>query len=267
MPSWIISKQISSIFILVFLLYSHEQLYIHIYMQKHNDIIKTSGHSSLEKYTSHFIERIVCEGGGQYVSGSRWASNYYITPATGSSDELERRCWNENHVSAEAEPPGPQLSSPGELERKAVIARRVGGGQYVAVFVQDCSTGGLGAQPLLRHGSHSSIFSPTYLNFLSPGLYNNLTPTYFLKASQFALSSTPRQSRSPPDIFDHIHLLFTQVHFFFWQLGRGQYVTFLWAFTAHDQMQITIVAPPGTYWMVLWRCHYPPLLDWHTPEV
>ena len=60
-----------------------------------------------------------------------------------------------------------------------------------------CSTGGLGTQPLLGHGSHSSIFFPTDLNFLSPGLYNNLTLTYFLRASQFALSSTPRQSRSP----------------------------------------------------------------------
>ena len=27
-------------------------------MQKHNDAIKTNGHSSLEKYTSHFIERV-----------------------------------------------------------------------------------------------------------------------------------------------------------------------------------------------------------------
>ena len=58
-----------------------------------------------------------------------------------------------------------------------------------------CSTGGLGAQPLLEHGSRSSIFSPTDLNFLSPGLYNNLTLTYFRRASQFALNSTPRQSR------------------------------------------------------------------------
>ena len=30
-------------------------------MQKHNDAITTSGHSSLEKYTSHFIEMVVCE--------------------------------------------------------------------------------------------------------------------------------------------------------------------------------------------------------------
>ena len=42
-------------------LYSHEQLYIHTCMQKHNDSIKMSGHSSLEKYTSHFTERVVCE--------------------------------------------------------------------------------------------------------------------------------------------------------------------------------------------------------------
>ena len=59
------------------------------------------------------------------LARSRWASNYYITPATGSSDQLERRCWNENHVPAEAGPPGPRLSSP-ERERNAAMARRVG---------------------------------------------------------------------------------------------------------------------------------------------
>ena len=69
------------------------------------------------------------------LAGSRWTLNYYITPAIGSSDELERRCWNEKHVPAEAGPPDPRLSSPGDRERKAVIARRVEGGQYVAVFV------------------------------------------------------------------------------------------------------------------------------------
>ena len=62
------------------------------------------------------------------LAGSRWTSNYYITPATGSSGQLERRCWNENHVPAEVGPPGHLLSSPGERERKVVIARRVGGG-------------------------------------------------------------------------------------------------------------------------------------------
>ena len=61
------------------------------------------------------------------LAGSRWVSNYYITPATGSSDQLERRCCNENHVPAEVGPLGPRLSSPGERERKAMIVRRVGG--------------------------------------------------------------------------------------------------------------------------------------------
>ena len=45
----------------IIILYSHEKLYIHLYMQNHNDAIKTSGHRSLEKYTSHFIERVVYE--------------------------------------------------------------------------------------------------------------------------------------------------------------------------------------------------------------
>ena len=60
------------------------------------------------------------------LAGNRWMSNYYITPATGSSSQLEKRCWNENHVPAETGPPGTLLSSPGERERKSVIARRVG---------------------------------------------------------------------------------------------------------------------------------------------
>ena len=57
------------------------------------------------------------------LAGSTWASNYYITLATGSSGQLERRCWNEDHV---PEKLGPQLNSPGERERNAVMAIRVG---------------------------------------------------------------------------------------------------------------------------------------------
>ena len=138
--------------------------------------IKTSGHSSLEKYTSHLLKGL-CERGS-------WKPN--------------KDC---NILS-------PQLFWISQL--------------FFPVLLGSL-TGGLRAQPLVGHGSHSSIFSPTDLNFLSPGLYNNLTPTYFLRAPQFALNSTPRQPRSPPDIFYRMHLLFTQVHFFFWQLGLGQY--------------------------------------------
>ena len=146
--------------------------------------ITTSGHSSLEKYTSHFIWK---GSKGLCVRGS-WRPNKDCNILT------------------------PQLFWQSQPFFPVLLG---------------CSTGGLGAQPLLGHGSHSSIFSPTDLNFLSPRLYNNLTYTYFLRASQFALNSTPRQSRSPPDTFDWMHLLFTLVHFFFWQLGRvgGQYAT------------------------------------------
>ena len=103
-----------------------------------------SGHNSLEKYTSHFIERVVCER--ELETEQRLQ---YIDP---------QLFW---------------LSQP-----------------FFPVLL-GCSTRGLGAQPLLGHGSHSSIFSPTDLNFLSPGLCNDLTPTYFLRASQFCTQFNP----------------------------------------------------------------------------
>ena len=53
--SWARANFIKSWSIYLSMLYCHEQLYIYICMQKHNDAIKTSGHRSLEKYTSHFI--------------------------------------------------------------------------------------------------------------------------------------------------------------------------------------------------------------------
>ena len=59
----------------------------------------------------------------------------------------------------------------------------------------------LGAQPLLGHGSHSSNFSPTDLNFPSPGLYNNFTFTYFLRASHLH-SIQPVDSQGYPLISD-----------------------------------------------------------------
>ena len=134
-------------------------------MQKHND----KQTQFFEKYTSHFIERVVCKR--ELETGQRL-----------------------QHIGT---PPQKKNSS-----------------GYHSLSFPFSWAAQLGAQPLLGHGSHSSIFSPTDLNFLSPGLYNNLTPTYFLRASQFALNSTPQQSRSPPDIFDRMHLLFTQMHFF-----------------------------------------------------
>ena len=44
-------------------------------------------------------------GANMTLARSRWMSNYHITRCDRKSDQLERRCWNENHVPAEAGPP------------------------------------------------------------------------------------------------------------------------------------------------------------------
>ena len=117
-----------------------------IRMQKHNDdTIKTSGDSSLEKYISHFIERV-----------RKSKEVYYFVRG-----ELETE-QNSN------------ILTPTLMAITAFLSRSHG--------LLNCRPGGPAS---LGHGSHSSIFSPTDLNFLSLELYNNLTSTYFLRALQF----------------------------------------------------------------------------------
>ena len=137
-------------------LYNHEQLYIHICicMQNHNDdTIKTSEHGSLEKYTFHLIERVVCE----------------------RELETEQRLQH--------------IDLPILLAITAFFSRSPG-----------LLNRGPGAQPLLGHASHSSIFPPTDLNFLSTGLYHNLTPTYFLRELQFRSQFNPLTVKFAPDL-------------------------------------------------------------------
>ena len=60
-------------------------------------------------------------------------------------------------------------------------------------------------------------------------LYNSSTPTFFLWASQIALIQ-PIHGQGYTQLFlDRMHLLFTLVHFLFWQPGRvvGQYTTLI----------------------------------------
>ena len=66
-----------------------------------------------------------------------------------------------------------------------------------------------------------------WLNFLCTELYNSLIPTFSLWASQIALIQPVHGHGYILIFLDRMHLLFTQVHFLFWQLGRGQYVTLL----------------------------------------
>ena len=90
---------------------------------------------------------------------------------------------------------------------------------------------GPGGPASLGYGPHSSIFSPTglisnWLNFLCPELYNNLTSTLLPASVTISHSIQPVHGQGYILIFlDRMHQLFTQVHFLFWQLGRGQYVT------------------------------------------
>ena len=168
------------------MLYSHEQLYIHICMQKHIQHNKSKRTQFFRKIDlSLYWKGCVWEWVGD------WTELQHIDPTT-------------------------LLAITAFLSRSPGLLNRGPGGPASA-----------------GTWFSFSIFSPTDLNFLSLGLYNNLTPTYFLRASQLTLNSTPRQSRSPPDIFDRMHLLFTQVHFFFWQLGRvgGQYATYVYTYT------------------------------------
>ncbi len=48
-------------------------------------------------------------------------------------EQLQRKYWNEEYVPERLGPQAPRLSSPGERERNAVMANRVGV-QYVAVL-------------------------------------------------------------------------------------------------------------------------------------
>ena len=85
--------------------------------------------------------------------------------------------------------------------------------------------------PLLGAGSLYGIWSPTDSNFLSPGLYNNLTPTLLSASVTISHSIQPIDTQGYIlKFFDRMHLLFTLVDFLFWQLGQvgGQYTT-IWA--------------------------------------
>ena len=91
-----------------------------------------------------------------------------------------------------------------------------------------CSTGDLGAQPLwgagfLYHILSPTVWSPTADFLSSPGLYNDLTPTLLPASIPIALI----RGYNILIFLDRMRLLFTQVHFLFWQPGRvgGQYTT------------------------------------------
>ena len=159
-------------------------------MQKYIHTIKTSGHSSLEKYTSHFIESV--------------RKDYEVYYCVRGELENEKNCniltphsYGHNSVSfpfswaAQPGAWGPSLCwdivliPASSLQLIWTSCRR----NYMIIWRQPPSC--------KRYNSHS----------VQP------------------LDGQGRPWSS--DIFDRMHLLFTRVHFFFWQLGRvgGQYAT------------------------------------------
>ena len=162
--------------------------------------MKTSGHRSLEKYTSHFIERVVCERELETEQNCN-----ILTPTLMAITAF-------------------LLRSPGLLNR--------GPGAQPLWDIVLIPASSLQLQ-LLSRGPESPlcwvlVLSTTsflqLLNFLSPGLYNNLTPTLLPASVTISHSIQPVHSQGYILIFlDRMHLLFTHVHFLFWQLGRGQH--------------------------------------------
>ena len=81
--------------------------------------------------------------------------------------------------------------------------------------------------PRLGAGSLYNTYLQLIWTSLSPVLYNNLTPT--LLPASVTISHLIHSVDShgyPLYTFDRMHLLFTQLHFLFWQLGWVQYETF-----------------------------------------
>ena len=120
-------------------------------MQKHNDAVKTSGYSSFEKYTSDFIWK-GSKGLLKVLLCERWVGDW---------TELQ-------HIDAYSH----------------------GHNSVSFPFSWAVQPGAWGPDSL-GHSPHSCIFSPTDLNFLSLGLYNNLRPLFFLRASQFRTQFNP----------------------------------------------------------------------------
>ena len=158
-------------------------------MQNHNDdTIKTSGHSSLEKYTSHFY--------------SKWFERVYERFYCVRGElETEQNCniltpYSSGHNSISF--PFSWAAQPGAW------------GSSLCWDMVLISASSLQLTWTYCHRGHITIWRP---------------PT-----SCEHHNSTPQQLNSPSDIFNRMHLLFTQVHFFFWQLARGQYATDLASF-------------------------------------
>ena len=182
-------------------------------MQKHIQHNKDERHSSLEKYTSHSIWK-----------GSKGLLKVLLWEGVGDRTELQHidphSCGHKSvsfPFSWATEPGvwGPSLSGTCSSFQHLLS-------NWSEQLINRGPEG-----PLCWVLVFSTASYPQLMNFLCTELYNCSTSTFFLWVSQIALNQ-PVHGQGYFLIFLYLmHLLFTQVHFLFWQLGRGQYVTWL----------------------------------------
>ena len=92
-------------------------------------------------------------------------------------------------------------------------------------FCWAAQSGVLRAQPSLGAGAHYSILSLTISTCLWHQVIKLFDTHLLLVGVTSAPNSSCPQSRLYPDIFDRMHLLFTQVHLLFDSSAEGQYAT------------------------------------------
>ena len=136
-------------------------------MQKHNDAIKTRGHRSLEKYTSHFIRKgskrllnvLLCE---------RWVGDWT------ELQHIDPHSYGHNSVSF----PFSKAAQPGTWGPSLCwdIVLILASSLQLQLF----NHGSWGRPPLLGAGSLYRILSPTAVNLLCTKLYYCFTPTQSL---------------------------------------------------------------------------------------
>ena len=180
---------------------------MHIHLDacsNHNDdTIKTSD-TVLRKYTSHFIERVVCERelgteqNGNILTLTPLAITAFVSRSPGL---LNRGPW-------------------GPLRWVQVFSIA---SCLQLVWSPNCSVGDL------RAPSAGCWLSLLHLVFNWSGLQTNWLPVFtelhnssmptFLWTSQIALIQ-PIHGQGYNILIDRMHLLFTKVHFLFWQPGR-----------------------------------------------
>ena len=130
-------------------------IHTHIHAE-HNDVMKTNGYSSLEKYTSHFIERVVCERELETEQNCN-----VLTPTLVAITSFLSR-------------------SLGLLNRGPGDSVSLGHGPYSSIFSPTATAQSRAwGPPLLGAGSLYRILSPTDPNFLCIELYYCFTPTQF----------------------------------------------------------------------------------------